>query len=118
MTEAELTRTLVEAAMLLGYRVHHSLPARSNKGWHTPVQGHRGLPDLVIAGYGVLILAELKVKGGRLRPDQMEWQAAIPPDQYRLWTDHNYREAIAELQWIRSHHPNGVAGHAARSQSA
>jgi len=117
MSEADLTAVLVQAAQLYGYRVHHSRPAWSEKGWRTPVQGHRGLPDLVIAGHGLLLLAELKVGNGRLRPDQEVWRAAIPAENYRLWTDANLEEALDELRASRNR-PTASGDHDARSQLA
>lgn len=97
MNETQLTDLIVDACKMYGYRVSHFRPAKTDRGWRTPVQGHAGFPDLAIAGHGILLLAELKVGRGTLRPDQEEWRTAIPDDNYRLWTDRNYRQALAEL---------------------
>lgn len=98
MTEAQLTEVIVQAATLYGYRVSHFRPAWSERGWRTPIQGHKGFPDLTIAGHGLLLLAELKVGQGKLRPEQEEWRAVIPAENYRLWSDQNLHEALIELR--------------------
>jgi 5-methylcytosine-specific restriction endonuclease McrA len=46
---AQLQRTIVEAARLLGYRVQHARPARTQRGWRTPIEGDVGFTDLVLA---------------------------------------------------------------------
>jgi hypothetical protein len=52
--------------------------------------GPSGLPDLVIAGPGGLVLAELKSEFGELSAGQQAWQWALQfgrpnADWYRLW---------------------------------
>ena len=74
MTERELTAAVIEAARLLGWKVAHFRPGRTTRGWRTPVEGDgTGFPDLVLARQGQLLFAELKAKGGRLRPEQAAW---------------------------------------------
>jgi len=77
MTEADLTGTIVDAAGLLGYRVVHFRPARTARGWRTPVQGDIGFPDLVVARPGRVFALELKAAGGRLGEGQAEWLRAL-----------------------------------------
>jgi hypothetical protein len=43
-----------------GWRVHHARPARSGRGWRTPVQGDVGAPDLLLARAGEVLHVELK----------------------------------------------------------
>jgi hypothetical protein len=73
MSEAAWTGQVIEIAQLHGWRVSHSRPARTAQGWRTPVQGHIGAPDLLLARAGDVICAELKTDRGRLRPDQTAW---------------------------------------------
>jgi hypothetical protein len=51
--------------------------------------GPRGLPDLVIAGPGGLVLAELKSADGELSAEQQAWQWALQRGRgvtsHRLW---------------------------------
>lgn len=68
--EEDFTTWLVDAAMRLGWRVCHVRPARTARGYRTPIQGHKGLPDVVLARAGVVVLAELKTETGRTTPDQ------------------------------------------------
>jgi hypothetical protein len=115
MSESQLTDLIIEAAQLYGYRVSHFRPAKTAKGWRTPLQGDAGLPDLVLAGHGILLLVELKVGKNTLRPDQEAWRSAIPPENYRLWTDRNYRGALSELAH-RSRRPSASPDPEPRSQ--
>ncbi len=95
MSEADLLRSVIDLANLLGLRVHHSRPARTAHGWRTPISGHAGLPDLVIVGAGGVLWRELKSATGRLSPDQIVWLKALAAagqdvDVWRpaLWPDH------------------------------
>lgn len=72
-TEHQWTTTVVEGARALGFRCCHFRPARTVHGWVTPLQGDRGLPDIIAAGHGHLFLVELKRHGNRLTPDQAAW---------------------------------------------
>lgn len=74
MTESQLQDAVIELARLLGYRVAHFRPAKTEQGWRTPVQGDgKGFPDLVLARPGRLIFLELKSKVGRLTVEQRAW---------------------------------------------
>ncbi len=77
LREAELQDAIVEAAMMLGWRVMHTRPARTGKGWRTPLQGHRGFPDLVLVRPPRLVFAELKSLSGKLTPEQTAWIDAL-----------------------------------------
>lgn len=78
MTEAELQEKVIRLAGQLGLRVFHS-----GVPWHDV---GRGLPDLIIVGRRVL-WAELKSAGGRLSPQQREWQRDLVAagQSWRLW---------------------------------
>ncbi len=77
MSEADLLRSVIDLANLLGLRIHHSRPARTAHGWRTAISGHKGLPDLVIVGAGGVLWRECKSASGRLSPDQVVWLDAL-----------------------------------------
>lgn len=74
---ADIQATLIDTAMLLGYRVAHFRAAQTVRGWRTPVEGHAGFVDLVLARDGVVFLWEVKGRGDRLSADQEAWQSAL-----------------------------------------
>lgn len=73
LSEAAWTSWVIDAAKLHGWRVHHARPGRTAQGWRTPVQGHVGAPDLLLARGGDVVCAELKTRTGRVRPEQRDW---------------------------------------------
>ena len=95
MTEAEFQRQVIQLATLFGWRVHHVRPARvrvrGKDTYRTPVQGHKGFPDLVLARRGRVIFAELKTGRGRLSEDQILWRDAMSGGQaaeyagWKIW---------------------------------
>jgi hypothetical protein len=80
MTEADLQDAIVALARLRGWLVAHFRPARTERGWRTPVAADgAGFPDLVLVHpeWGRLIVAECKSDRGRVTTDQMRWLAAF-----------------------------------------
>lgn len=78
LTEAQFTRQVIQYARLCGWRVLHIRPARTNKGWRTPVQGDGvGWPDLFLVRRDRALALELKSDKGRTRPEQMAWLGAL-----------------------------------------
>lgn len=85
MTEREFQDQYLQLARACGWqRICHFRPARTMKGWRTPIQGDKGFPDTVICGQfkipllsrepiGKLIFAELKVEQGELTVPQHVW---------------------------------------------
>jgi hypothetical protein len=73
ITEDELLTAIVEAAALLGWRVHHD--RRSDLARQ---QGHAGFPDVVLARRGVVRFLELKSDRGQLSTDQFAWSRDLP----------------------------------------
>ena len=73
MSEDDLKAAVIQLARDNGWRVCHFRPAKTEKGWRTPIEGDKGLPDLVLARRGVVLLAELKSATGRLTDGQKEW---------------------------------------------
>ena len=73
MTESQLQDAIIKLATLAGWLVHAEHVAMSNKGWRTPIQGHKGFPDLVLVRSSRVIFAECKSERGRLTEEQMQW---------------------------------------------
>lgn len=96
LTETDLQRRIIDLAMLRGWRVAHIRPARTVNGWRTPMEGHPGLPDLILAKDGQVLLAELKTERGRLTSDQRAWLAAAGSCG-RLWRPGDWNDIAATL---------------------
>lgn len=77
ISERELQEWVIELAKLRGWKVAHFRPAKTAKGWRTPMQGDPGFPDLVLARAGRVVFAELKSEKGRLSPGQQGWTEAL-----------------------------------------
>lgn len=87
MTEDELLSAIIEAAGLMGWRVHHDR-GKLNQG---RTQGHPGFPDLVLARRGRVLFLELKSEAGRQTEDQLRWALELVQD----------RAALAHFQLVR-----------------
>lgn len=90
-TEDELLGLVVAYAQLQGWLVHHCRPARSEKGYRTPIQGDRGFPDLVLARERRVIFAELKTERGVLSNAQHRWINALY-DLVYMWRPSDWPE--------------------------
>jgi VRR-NUC domain len=79
ISEAELQQAVIETARTFGFLVAHFRPAKTNKGWRTPVSADgKGFPDLVMVHpLRGLMFAELKSDRGNLSPDQKRWITAL-----------------------------------------
>ncbi|MBN9607834.1 MAG: hypothetical protein J0I11_00770 [Actinobacteria bacterium] len=98
LTESAFQRRVIDYAKLHGWRVHHGRTVNvAGRGHMTPLQGHRGFPDLALARGGVVILAELKQDGRYPEPEQRAWRDAIG-QQWRLWRPENWDEIQEELR--------------------
>jgi len=66
-------------ATMLGWEVVHFRPAKTKRGWRTPVQGSLGVgwPDLILARPPRLIAAELKSDVGKVTEDQRRVLAVL-----------------------------------------
>lgn len=96
LSEASFQRTVIDYALLRGWRVAHHRPARTVHGWRTPVEGHPGVPDLILARDGRVLLVELKRQHGRPTPDQRLWLEALH-GHGRIWRPGDWEEIMAEL---------------------
>lgn len=95
MSEAQFTSTVIELAKFRGWLVCHFRPARTVRGWRTPVEGDKGFPDLCLARKHRTIFAELKVGRGKLSLEQQAWADALG-DVY-LWRPEDLREIIPNV---------------------
>jgi hypothetical protein len=77
MTEQELLEAILDAARLYGWKAAHFRPARTDKGWRTPMQGDPGFPDITLARNGRVLILELKRLGKYATPEQEAWIEAI-----------------------------------------
>lgn len=102
MTEREFQDQVIKLATLFGWRVHHVRPARvrvrGKDVYRTPVQGHKGFPDLVLARRGRVIFAELKAGRGKLDEEQIRWRDAMSGGQaaeyagWKLWRPEDWAD--------------------------
>ena len=79
-TEAQCQAAIVAAAKLGGWLVHAERPALTQSGkWSTPIQGHKGFPDLVLISpdHRTIIVAELKRRPNRVTAEQVTWLDAF-----------------------------------------
>ena len=77
ISEEILQDTIVLAARTLGYMVYHTIDARLNEP---------GFPDLIIVGYGQMIVWEVKTARGKLRPASVTKKGRYLPSQ-KDWLD-------------------------------
>jgi hypothetical protein len=96
MTEKALQANIIQMAHALGWLVMHTRPSLNRRGvWATQLTGDPGFPDLVLANGGRLILVELKSEAGKLTPDQLKWQNALP-NGYYVWRPSDWLDGTVE----------------------
>lgn len=76
-SERQLMDALIETAQRLHYQVAH-IPDRlyglaAKEGRYDAMAGATGLPDLLICGYGALLVVECKAANGKTSPEQEAW---------------------------------------------
>jgi hypothetical protein len=98
LTEAQFQQRIVDLAKLTGWHCVHYRPAWQGGKWRTPMTGHAGAPDLILARRGVVILAELKTDRGRLSVEQDAWIDALG-EHARVWRPDDWDDIAAELAW-------------------
>lgn len=96
LSEAGLQRRILDLAAYTGWRAVHVRPARTNRGYRTAYEGDPGLPDIVMARGGRVLLAELKSSAGRPTADQQAWLDAAG-DHGRLWRPADWPTIVEEL---------------------
>lgn len=103
-SEADWTTWVIGTARWHGWLAAHFRPARTTRGWRTPVQGDAGFPDVVLAKDGVVVFAELKTQRGRVAPEQRAWLAALGARAV-VWRPAD-RDAVLAL--MREPQPDGM----------
>lgn len=100
MTEAALQNGLIDAARRLGFLVFHATDARRSEP---------GFPDLVIVGYGQVIVFECKSQKGKLRGPSVTRRGRVLPGQ-RDWLD-AFHEACEIAAVVRPEGTSGAIGY-------
>src|SRR5256885_11723762 len=77
VTERDFERGVLETLRLFGWRFTHFRPAKTEKGWRTPLSGDAGFPDIVAVRSNRVIWIELKAEKGRLSDEQGHWLAPL-----------------------------------------
>lgn len=96
MSEDAWLQRVLNTATVHGWLATHFRPAQTAKGWRTPLQGYPGVPDLILARHGRVILAELKSDTGQPTPEQRHWLTELG-DHGRLWRPGDWDTVLAEL---------------------
>lgn len=101
--ELDTQAAIIELCLLLGYLVFHDNDPRRNRA---------GFLDLVIAGYGVVIIIELKTDRNELTPEQHAWltafvDAGLDARVYRTsaWKTGDLANELKTIKrnWTRTH---------------
>jgi hypothetical protein len=98
--ERAFQKAVIDLARTLGYKVAHFRPAKTSKGWRTPVAADgKGWPDLCIVGRGRVIFAELKVAGRKATPEQEAWLIHLEAagQEAHLWYPDEWDRIISTL---------------------
>ena len=85
-----LENAVIATARLYGWRIHHVRPARTARGWRTPISGDPGFVDFVLCRPPRCLVIESKSGSARLSADQRAWRDALvgcPGVEYHLVTD-------------------------------
>ena len=96
MSETTLVNCILRLAQTLDYRRAHFLPARTNKGPRTLMQGDIGWPDITLCGHGRLIIIEAKGPGGILTPAQIAWlyELHTAGEECHVWYPENWHSGL------------------------
>lgn len=97
LSESDFQRRVMDTATAHRWHVCHVRAARHHgQRWGVPYEGDSGLPDLILARAGLVLLAELKSATGKPTPEQSAWLAAAGVNG-RLWRPSDWPAVLAEL---------------------
>lgn len=90
MTEAQFQQRITDYCDWLHLKWHHETDSRKSK---------KGFPDLVIAGPGGVVFAELKSAKGRVSKAQGEWIGVLDAAgaRVRVWRPDDWHEVQRTL---------------------
>jgi len=75
---AEITPAVLDILRLHGWRTLHIRPARTEKGWRSPLSGDGvGWPDIFAVRGHTALAIECKGETGYLSPEQRVWRDAL-----------------------------------------
>jgi hypothetical protein len=97
LSEADLQRRIFDLAKLRRWRIVHIRNVRVDGRWRVPYEGDGGLPDLILARDGRVLLAELKTDRGKPTADQIAWLTAAE-DHAVLWRPRDWDSIVEELR--------------------
>ena len=105
MTWRGFEYNVIDAARKSGRKVMHIRPARTKKGWRTPIQGDGvGWPDLVML-HPTLggIAAELKTGKGKVAPAQEMWLSLFGAVGFRtfVWRPADWHSGAIQQELLR-----------------
>lgn len=87
----------MDLAAIRGWKRVHVRAARTERGWRTAYEGDSGLPDMILARAGRVLLVELKSTTGRPTVEQAAWLAAAGSNGY-LWRPADWVDVQAVLR--------------------
>jgi len=93
MTEAQFQQKVTDLCDWLGLKWHHETDSRKSK---------KGFPDLVIAGPGGVLFAELKSQKGRVSAAQRGWLSTLGDAGANcyLWRPSDWPDVEARLRQL------------------
>jgi hypothetical protein len=101
ISERDWQRQVTDAAELFGWTWVHFRPARTERGWRTPVSGPlgKGWPDLTLIRERV-VYVELKAQGARLTPEQQAVHEALvrAGAEVQFWRPSDLNAAVDVLR--------------------
>lgn len=102
-SEAAFMQTVTNLATHLGWRWYHApenRPIRMSNGRVRKQHVVPGFPDLTLVRDDELIFAELKTEKGQVRPEQVEWLAAlenVPGVDTFIWRPSDFDDIHSRL---------------------
>lgn len=104
MNEADFQKAIIDLAHTHGWRVAHFRPARTERGWVTPVAADgAGFPDLVLVHNAQkrCLFVEVKSETGRLTKEQTTWLADLHAAgmETELWRPENWVSIVNRLSF-------------------
>ncbi|MDD5510877.1 MAG: VRR-NUC domain-containing protein [Dehalococcoidales bacterium] len=99
MTEKEFATAVEDLLNLYSWTWCHYRPAKTDKGWRTPLSGHKGMPDYIAVKGKRLLMFELKSDTGKVSPEQQGWLDALGKTKVEVycWRPDQFNEIVEIL---------------------